>query len=376
MVKTKIKIRGKTAMDLADLGWNDHFEGHFTEFRNQDLVPARVAQEHRRVYLLYCEEGEVWGEVSGRFRHQAVSKGEFPAVGDWVAASIRPEEKRATIQLILPRRSCFLRKAVLSGGMPDTGGKTSEQIIATNVDFVFLVSGLDGEFNLRRIERYLSIAWESQAIPVVVLNKADICSDVGSYLKEAESIALGVAVHAISAADKQGLAIFGEYLSRGRTGGFLGSSGVGKSTIINALLGVEHLKVTPVRDYDKKGRHTTSGRELILLPTGGMVIDTPGMRELGMWNNQEGLSKTFDDIEELARGCHFRDCKHQGEPGCAVQEAIDDGRLDAKRLQNYVKLKKELARLSLRKDRKARQNAKKRWREISIAVRELKKRKL
>ncbi len=362
-------------MDLTDLGWSDYFEGHFAGFGNQNLVPARVAQEHRRAYLLYCEEDEVWAEVSGRFRHQAGSRGEFPTVGDWVAASVRPEEKRATIHAVLPRRSCFSRKAVLSGGMPDTGGKTDEQILAANMDFVFLVSGLDGEFNLRRIERYLSIAWESRAIPVIVLNKADLCSDIGSHLKEAESIALGVAVYAISAVDKQGLAVFGEHLNRGRTGGFLGSSGVGKSTIINALLGAEHLKVTPVRDYDNKGRHTTTARELILLPTGGMVIDTPGMRELAMWDDQEGLSKTFDDIEELARGCRFRDCRHQGEPGCAVQKAIADGRLDAKRLQNYAKLKRELVHLSMRKDQRARLNSKKRWKEISLAVRKMKKRK-
>jgi ribosome biogenesis GTPase len=362
-------------MNMADLGWNDFFEQHFEPFGDHGLIPARVAQEHRQHYVVYCERGQMQAEVSGKFRHEAGSREGFPAVGDWVAASVRPGEPKAIIHAILPRRSCFSRKAVLSGGMPDTGGRTEQQVVAANLDAVFLVSGLDGEFNLRRIERYLSVAWESGTAPVVVLNKADVCDDVERHVREAASIAPGVPVHTISAAQNEGLAVFRQYLSSGKTGAFLGSSGVGKSTIINALLGAERLRVTPVRDYDKKGRHTTSGRELFLLPTGGVVIDTPGMRELAMWNDQDGLSRTFDDVEELARGCRFRDCRHQGEPGCAVKTAIEEGRLDAGRLVSYLKLKKELAHLSMRKDQRARLDGKKRWKAISLAARKIKKQK-
>ncbi len=360
-------------MNMTDLGWNDFFEQNFEPFRNQGLVPARVAQEHRQHYVVYCEGGQMQAEVSGKFRHEADSREGFPAVGDWVAASVRPGELKAIIHAILPRRSCFSRKAVLSGGMPDTGGRTEQQVLAANLDAVFLVSGLDGEFNLRRIERYLSVAWESMTAPVVVLNKTDVCPDVERVLREVTSIAPGVPVHTISAAKNEGLSVFEQYLSVGKTGAFLGSSGVGKSTIINALLGAERVRVTPVRDYDKKGRHTTSGRELFLLPSGGVVIDTPGMRELAMWNDQSGLSRTFDDVEELARGCRFRDCTHQGEPGCAVQQAISEGLLDVKRLGNYLKLKRELARLAVRKDQRARLNSKRRWKQIAIARRQAKK---
>ena len=360
-------------MNMTDLGWNDFFEQHFEPFRKQGLAPVRVAQEHKHSYVLYCERGEIRGEVSGRLRHEAGSREGFPAVGDWMAVSIRPGEQKATIHAILPRRSCFLRKAVLSGGMPDTGGRTEQQVLAANVDVVFLISGLDGEFNLRRIERYLSVAWESGTTPVVVLNKADVCTDMERHLREAASIALGVPVHAVSAAKNEGLAVFQQYLSGGKTGAFLGSSGVGKSTIINALLGAERLRVTPVRDYDKKGRHTTSGRELLLLPTGGMVIDTPGMRELSVWSDEIGLTRVFDDIEQLALGCRFRNCRHQGEPGCSVQQAIDEGLLDAKRLHNYLKLKRELTHLAIRKDQRARLNSKKRWKQITIAQRQRKR---
>jgi ribosome biogenesis GTPase len=362
-------------MNLPNLGWNEFFEIHFEKFKNNGLIPARVAQEHRHNFLLYFERGELIGSVSGKFRFQAQSKGEFPAVGDWVAALIREGERKAVIRAVLPRRSKFSRKAVLSGGMPDTGGKTEEQILAANVDYIFLISGLDGEFNLRRIERYLSISWESGATPVMILNKADVCTDVKSHLQHARSISMGADIHTISAAKSEGLDVFAKYLTSGKTGAFLGSSGVGKSTIINVLLGEERLQVGAVREFDKKGRHTTSVRELIILPAGGMVIDTPGMRELSMWDQEEGITKTFDDVEQIALECRFRDCKHQDEPGCAVKLAIEEGRLDAKRLVSYLKLKKELALLSLRKDQRARLDVKKRWKEISIAARKMKKNK-
>jgi ribosome biogenesis GTPase len=362
-------------MNLEELGWNQSFDRYFEQSRNQSFIPARVAQEHKNKYLVYSEQGELKAEISGKFRHGARSRGEFPAVGDWVALSARPKEGRATIHSLLPRKNSFSRKAVLSGGMPDSGGKTEEQVLAANVDKVFLVSGLDGEFHLRRIERYLTVAWDSGTTPVIVLNKADVCTDIETLVGEVQSIALGVAVHAISAAKNAGLDALQQYLINGRTAAFLGSSGVGKSTIINCLLGMNRLKVGVVREYDSKGRHTTSYREMILLPNGGIVIDTPGMREIQMWGDEEGLKRTFDDIEELATQCRFRDCRHEGEPGCAIGHAVTDGTLDTKRFHSYLKQKKELDYLAVRKDQRAKLNSKKRWKEITLAQRKLKKSK-
>jgi ribosome biogenesis GTPase len=361
-------------MNLNDLGWNSFFEKQFENLKDHNLIPARVAQEQKNIYLVLAEPGELSAEVSGRFIHTARSKGGFPAVGDWVAVLPRPEGDKVVIHHLLPRKTCFSRKAVLSGGMPDTGGKTQKQVLAANVDVAFLVSGLDGELNLRRIERYLTVAWDSGASPVVVLNKSDVCTQVEEHIKEVESIAFGVPILTISATQNLGLNAFSLHLGSGKTAVFLGSSGVGKSSIINSLLGSELLDVAPVRDYDKKGRHTTTCRELIFLPSGGMVIDTPGMRELGIWSDQDGISRTFDDIEELASECRFRDCKHQGEPGCAVQQAIVDGDLDAKRLKSYLKLKKELALLVIRKDQRAKIDSKKWWKDIAKLRKQFKKR--
>jgi ribosome biogenesis GTPase len=352
-------------MNLIELGWNSFFEQHFKQFKRQSLEPGRVAREHRQRYVVYSEHGELTAEVSGKIRHAARSRGDFPAVGDWVGVSARPQEGKATIQALLPRRSSFSRKAVLSGGMPDTGGKTEEQVLATNVDTVFLVSGLDGDFNPRRIERYLAVAWDSGADPVVLLNKSDLCSDVGAHVRQAESCAFGVPIHVLSAVKNDGLGALDAHLVAGKTAVFLGSSGVGKSTLINSLLGDGRLKVGAVREYDGRGRHTTAGREMILLPTGGIVIDTPGMRELALWDDEEGLAKTFEDIERLAEGCRFRDCSHQHEPGCAVQEALEDGSLDHGRFRSYTRLRKELRHLAVRKDQRARLGDERIWKKIS-----------
>lgn len=337
-------------MNIMELGWNSFFERHFERFKKQGLKPARVAREHKDRYTVYGQHGELVSEASGKLRHQANSRADFPAVGDWVVVAVRSEERRATIHALLPRKSSFSRKAVLSGGMPDTGGKTDEQVLAANVDTVFLVSGLDGDYNPRRMERYLSVAWDSGAEPVILLNKSDLCANVEEYVEEAESCAFGVPIHPLSAVKNEGTEGLSEYLGVGKTAVFLGSSGVGKSTLINSLLGIERLKVGAVREYDGKGRHTTAGREMILLPTGGVVIDTPGMRELSVWDDDEGLKRTFDDIEQLAARCRFRDCKHESEPGCAVKQALEQGTLDSGRYKNYLKLQKELAHLAMRRD--------------------------
>ncbi|MFZ5981907.1 MAG: ribosome small subunit-dependent GTPase A [Candidatus Zixiibacteriota bacterium] len=337
-------------MKIEDLGWDIFFRSNFEKIRQEGLVPARVSLEHKNIYQVMSEAGEYLAEVSGRYRHETESRADFPAVGDWVAITPRPNEGRATIHRLLPRKSGFSRKAVLSGGMPDTGGRTDEQVLAANIDTVFLVSGLDGDYNLRRMERYITVAWDSGAVPIIVLNKSDLCENLDEVVEEVEGVAIGVPVLALSAAVNTGMEQLAGHLTPGKTAAFLGSSGVGKSTIINRLLGEEKMKTSAVSEYDQRGRHTTTHRELILLPGGGIVIDTPGMRELQLWTDDEGLSRTFPDVEALVEKCRFRDCTHGSEPGCAVKKALADGTLDAGRYQNYLKLQKELKHLYLRKD--------------------------
>ncbi len=344
-------------MNLTELGWAPRFAQHFGPFREQGLAPGRVAREERQRYLVCGEQGELTAEVAGRLRHEAASRAELPAVGDWVAVAARPAEGKATIHAVLPRKSAFLRKVA--------GSHTEEQVVAANVDVVFLVSGLDGDFSPRRIERYLALAWESGAQPVIVLNKADVCADVEARVAETESVAVGVPIHALSATEGRGLEALEAYLGPGGTGAFLGSSGVGKSTLINALLGEEALATAPVREDDSRGRHTTTHRELIVLPGRGLVIDTPGMRELQLWGDQDTLSQAFEDVEALAAACRFRDCAHQGEPGCAVQAALADGTLDSARWQSYLRLQRELRHLERRRDERARRAEEGRWKTIA-----------
>jgi ribosome biogenesis GTPase len=353
----------ENVMHLHQLGWDASFENQFEPFRSGGLVPLRIAREDRRQYLALGEGGEWTCGVSGKFRHEAGGKGDLPAVGDWVSASTLPAEKKAVIRGVLPRKSVFRRKAA--------GSHTAEQVVAANMDFVFIVSGLDLDFNPRRIERYLSLAWESGAMPVVLLNKADLCEDSESRKIEVESIAPGVDVHTVSASRKTGLEILSRYIQEGKTAAFLGSSGVGKSTLINAILGYERLKVNEVSGWKNRGRHTTTYRELILLPEGGMVIDTPGMRELQVWGGEENLKQTFEDIEELAEACRFRDCSHVSEPGCAVQEAVKNGLLGQDRLAGFLKLKKEYQYLSDRQTMKPSAIEKARWKKIAKIVKKL-----
>ena len=351
-------------MELKDLGWNDSFQQHFSKIGKQDCIPGRIAREHKNSYLIYTEKGEFDGTVSGKFRYETQDYADFPSVGDWVAAKVRPDEGKATIHSLLPRSSVFSRRAVLAG-------KTEEQILAANIDTAFLVNGLDGDFNLRRIERYVTIALDSGATPVIVLNKADLCDDVDSVVETVENTIFGVATFAVSAVENVGLDNLEKYLSSGATVAFLGSSGVGKSTIINSLLGYEKLKTGAVRDYDNKGVHTTTHREMVLLPSGGIVIDTPGMREIQTWSDAEGISSAFGDIEELILQCRFSDCQHRDEPGCAIQKAIGFGDLDIERYISYTKLQEELQNLTLRQDEKAQRRAVKTWhKQISKTLRE------
>jgi ribosome biogenesis GTPase len=301
-------------------------------------------------------------------RYRAGEENQYPAVGDWVVVTPLVNEQKGIIHAVLPRKSKFSRKVA--------GDRTGEQIVSANIDAVFIVSGLDGgrNFNLRRIERYLTVAWSSGATPVIVLNKVDLCKDIDIYIRSVESVAPGISVHPVSAKQKIGLAALRNYLTKGNTAAFLGSSGVGKSTLINALLGVEKQETGEVREDDRMGRHTTTRRELILLPGGGIVIDTPGMREIQLWAGDEDLQGAFYDIEMLAKQCHFADCSHNTESGCAVKAAVDRGELDTARLDSYQKLQNELKYLASREEHSTRLYEKLKWKKIAKWSKELKNR--
>jgi ribosome biogenesis GTPase len=339
-----------------DLGWNSFFEKAFEPYLNEGYQVGRVSLEHKHMYRVQTEVGEALAEVSGKMRHIALRREDYPAVGDWVVLSIREEEQRATIHAVLPRKSKFSRKVA--------GQVTEEQIVATNIDTVFLFTALNLDFNVRRIERYLVLAWESGANPVIVLSKADLCEDPEALAAEVAAVAVGVPIHIISSAENRGLDELAAYISPGQTVALLGSSGVGKSTLVNRIYGKDILETGDIRSGDDKGKHTTTHRELITLPGGGILIDTPGMRELQLWDASEGLSTSFQDIEELAERCFFQDCKHENEPKCAVKEALDEGTLPVERFQSYVKLQKELAYLARKEDKGLQAAEKAKWKKI------------
>jgi ribosome biogenesis GTPase len=344
---------------LQDLGWTDSHTTDFEPHARAGHVPARVATQHRGGYVLFSELGELRAETAGRLAHEAVGAGDLPAVGDWVAAAARADEGAATIHAVLPRRTSFSRKVALSA--------SQEQVLAANVDAVFLVMSLNEDFNLRRLERYLATAWESGAQPVIVLTKTDLCPEYELRVLEVEAIAFGVPVHAISNLTGERLELVRAHLAPGRTIALLGSSGVGKSTLVNTLAGRELLATQPIREDDGEGRHTTSHRQLVLLPDGGLVLDTPGLRELQLWESSDGLSETFGDVEELAAQCRFSDCAHRTEPGCAVQAALEDGTLPFGRWASYKKLQRELAHLERRLDKRLQAEERKRWAKAGAA---------
>jgi ribosome biogenesis GTPase len=311
--------------------------------------------------------------LAGRMRYDVDPEFGYPAVGDWVAA-VQADQQQCIIHTILPRKSKFSRKSEYR--QRADGIKTEEQVIAANIDTVFLVSALDGRnFNSRRLERYLTLAWKSGASPVIVLNKVDLSPDPDSYIRGAEEIAVGVPVHAVSATENIGISEIRSYIEPGQTATLLGSSGVGKSALINALLGSEKQATNETRAVDGKGRHTTTHRELILLPGGGMVMDTPGMREIQMWGNETDLQDSFEGIESLALQCRFSNCLHDTEPGCAVREALENGELNSSRYRSYLKLRKELRYVALREDGTLRQQEQLKWKKISKAAKKLKKHK-
>ncbi|MGE0816023.1 MAG: ribosome small subunit-dependent GTPase A [Vicinamibacterales bacterium] len=327
---------------LAPYGWDARWAAAFAPHAEAGLAPARVAIEFNHLLRLRTASGEVTAQHAGRLRHEAAGRHALAAVGDWVAVRLTPGERTGTIEAILPRRSQFSRKVA--------GGLTEQQVVAANIDVVFIVMGLDRDYNPRRLERYLVLAAESGATPIVLLTKADLVDDVAGPVAECLTVAAGRDVWAVSVRDGRGIEDVRRAIAPGRTGTLLGSSGAGKSTLINHLIGHDLLATGEVRPSDSRGRHTTRHRQLVLLPGGGLLIDTPGMRELQLWTAPEPTETSFEDIEALAQDCRFSDCRHVSEPRCAVRQAADEGRLDPARLDSYLKLQAEARSLNARLD--------------------------
>jgi ribosome biogenesis GTPase / thiamine phosphate phosphatase len=343
-------------------GWNSYFEAFWRGEERKSAVPARVIAQQRKYWRVAGDFGECWAEASGKLRLAADEGAEWPAVGDWVVVEVHGAGMTAVIQEVLPRRSKFVRKMA--------GKKVEEQVIAANVDTALLVTALDGDFSPRRVERYLAQCWESGARPVIVLNKADACGEVREKAAEMERVAVGTVVCVVSARTGQGFGALEEFLKPGQTLVLLGSSGVGKSTIANRLLGEAVQEVQPVRESDSKGRHTTTARELFVLPGGALLMDTPGLREMQLWDAEQGVAQTFADIDALAAQCRFVDCRHEGEPGCAVLAAVGAGELDGARLENRRKLLREQEFLQRKIDPEARQEHKELWKKMHRAQRQ------
>lgn len=326
-------------MDLKTLGWDLYKESLQENIEEKDV--ARVAVENRGGYLLYAEAGELEGIVQGKFMRNVKLESDYPKVGDWVMIQKLPGEAKAIVKAVLPRKTKISRKRA--------GEDIAEQIISANVDLAFIVQGLDGDFNVGRIERYVAMAKEGGCEPIILLNKCDLIADAEAKLAEVEKEITGVKIFLVSAKNKSGIEEIQKLITVGVSVVFVGSSGAGKSTLVNALLGTDRQKTDETRLDDSKGRHTTTKRELIVLPAGGALIDTPGMRELGLWASESSLDEAFEDIEAFTSKCKFNDCDHQFDKGCAVVGALANGLITNERYQRYLKLKKSLDPLSAKK---------------------------
>lgn len=343
------------------LGWNPFFDDQWnvlvlaSDASASGRFPARVVAEERGSFRLQDRPGDAfWGIPTGRARRDP---GIYPSVGDWVVCSREPGQERASIHGVLPRKSCLARREAGRSGQP--------QILAANVDVGFVVTSLNADLNPRRIERYLTTIWDGGAQPVVLLTKRDLCSDADSVIREIELVASGADVLALSALTGEGMEALGSYLCPGRTAALLGSSGAGKSTLINGLFNAQVLRTQPIRDSDGKGRHTTTSRQLWVLPGGALIVDTPGMRELQLYADAESLDQAFGDLHAFASRCRFTDCQHRTEPGCAVQAALEQGTLSGERLAAYAKLSREIE-FQVRKEDKGKAGQEKaRWKKVS-----------
>jgi ribosome biogenesis GTPase len=344
-------------MNLEQLGWNSFFSDAFRSFAGQGYHPGRVCRAARGRYSLLTAQGEIEASARGKLQSGRDLEVAAAVVGDWTAFS----EIDARIEAVLARRTKISRKAA--------GRRTQEQVLAANVDVLLLVSGLDHDFNLRRLERCLALASDSGVRPVLVLNKSDLCEDAGKVLREVRPVAAGAPVVLISALEGIGVDDLESYLRPGETAALIGSSGAGKSTLANRLLGFESQPVREVRSHDGRGRHTTTARELLLMPHGWLLLDMPGLREVQLWGDAEGVDQAFPEIASLAASCRFRDCRHQGEPGCAVAAAVEMGEMGEGRLQNYHKLQRELAYLDTKQDERAALEQKRKWKQIQKTYR-------
>jgi ribosome biogenesis GTPase / thiamine phosphate phosphatase len=343
---------------LDAYGWDPVFAERFAPFAEQGLLPARVVVQYQQIYRVIAQDAELLATVAGRLRHRSGGRVDYPGVGDWVAIRLDPDSDRATIHGVVERKSRFVRKVA--------GSVVAQQVVAANVDVVLLVTALDADFNPRRLERYLVLTHESGAKPVIVLSKTDLSDNLDEHIRVARSVGgPDVPVHTVCAPRNEGYETLREYLEPGRTVALLGSSGVGKSTIVNHLAGEELQRTQAVRTTDGRGRHTTTHRQLLLLAGGGLLMDTPGMRELQLWDVNEGVEETFSDLEELGAACRFPDCEHDREPDCAVLAAVAAGRLTRERLDSYHKLRRELRALSARQDHQNRLFAK---RQVKVAT--------
>ncbi|HEY3414324.1 MAG TPA: ribosome small subunit-dependent GTPase A [Armatimonadota bacterium] len=353
-------------MSLTEYGWNDRLAASFREQEAAGRVPVRISLQVKGHYLALTGIGEIASEPTGRLIYDAATPRDLPVVGDWAAATILEEEPpRALIHAVIPRNSLFCRK--------EAGKRVVAQPLAANVDIVLIAVALDHDYSLNRIERYLALSREYGASPVVLLTKSDACAESTLKVEDVRTRMPDVPVIAISSVDGTGMDALHECLPPGATCVVLGSSGVGKSTLINRLLGADILKTREVRLSDSKGRHTTANRQLFVLPSGALIIDTPGMRELQLWDAREGIDQTFTDIAELSSGCRFPDCRHADEPGCAVIGAVADGLIDPARLENYQKMSRELDYLSLRQEEGAARAERARWKEIAKEAKRIKK---